>query len=111
VRNRDRRPWLRRAADTADIGVAYDGSKESKAALAIARQLATQTRASVRALQVVSPPTYVFTGLVPTEMAESMEAVLENVKTKMEELPGVEGEAVYGLPGQGLGGFSNQVDL
>jgi nucleotide-binding universal stress UspA family protein len=105
------RGYAERPNVPARIGVAYDASQESKAALAVARELAAQTGATVRALQVVSPPTYAFTGLVPTEMASTLDVVLEKTRTMMEELPGVEGEAIYGLPGQLLASFSDEVDL
>ena len=41
----------------AKVGVAYNGSPESKLALACARELASATRADVVALEVVAIPT------------------------------------------------------
>ena len=45
-------------APIARIGVAYDGSPESRAALALARQIAAEHRSLVCALTVVSLPRY-----------------------------------------------------
>jgi nucleotide-binding universal stress UspA family protein len=47
-----------------NVGVAYNGSPESTAALAVARELAAPTRATVHALEVVSIPSAAYGGLV-----------------------------------------------
>ena len=70
LRGRDRLPWLRRTGSAesnpiAKVGVAYNDSPESKAALALAREFAARTGATVHALEVVSIPTYAYTGIVP----------------------------------------------
>ncbi len=95
----------------ASIGVAYDGSPESKAALAAGRSLAAQHRAKLIALEVVSVPTSSFTGLVPPALGETIEALIADAKERLGELEGVEGRAVYGLPGEELASFSGEVDL
>lgn len=94
----------------ATIGVGYDGSTESAAALETARELAAPTGAKVRALEIVSYPTYVFTGIVPP-VGEGIEELVEHADARMKALPGVEGHAEYGLSGQDLAEFSKQVDL
>jgi nucleotide-binding universal stress UspA family protein len=95
----------------ATIGVGYDGSPESDAALATARALAEQSGASIRALEVVSIPAYAYTGIVPAEMGEGIEMMVEQARARMAALAGVEGSAVYGLPGEELAALGDQVDL
>jgi nucleotide-binding universal stress UspA family protein len=93
------------------VGVAYNGSPESKEALALARELAAPTRATVCALQVVSIPTYAFTGMLPSLVGASIEAMLQEANERMTKLPDVEGGAVYGLVGEELAQFGDQVDI
>jgi nucleotide-binding universal stress UspA family protein len=95
----------------AKVGVGYNGSPESKAALALARKLAAPSRATVHALEVVSIPTYAFTGLVPPVTGESIDVMLQEANVRMKELDGVEGRAVYGLSGEELAAFGDQVDI
>jgi nucleotide-binding universal stress UspA family protein len=95
----------------AKVGVGYDGSPESEAALAMARTLAAPTRASVLALEAVSLPTYAYTGIVPPAIGESMEVMIEEAKDRMRALPDVEGRAVYGFAGEELAAFGNELDL
>jgi nucleotide-binding universal stress UspA family protein len=98
-------------APIAKVGVAYNGSPESKEALALARELAAPTRATVRALEVVSIPTYAFTGMLPSLVGASIEAMLQEANERMTQLPDVEGSAVYGLVGEELAQFGDQVDI
>ncbi|HEV2998789.1 MAG TPA: universal stress protein [Solirubrobacteraceae bacterium] len=93
------------------IGVGYDGSGESEVALAAARELAGRLRATVSALQVVSIQTFAFTGIAPPILGESIELMVKEANARMAELEGVEGRAVYGLPGEELAAFGDQVDL
>jgi nucleotide-binding universal stress UspA family protein len=95
----------------AKVGVAYNGSAESKAALAIAQQLAAPTRAAVHALEVISIPTYAYTGIMSPAIRESIDLMLQDATGRMKELPDVEGHAVYGLPGEELAAFGDQVDI
>jgi nucleotide-binding universal stress UspA family protein len=95
----------------ARVGVAYNGSPESRAALARARELAEPTRASVHALEVVSIPTYAFTGLMPPTIGEGVDVVLSEANARMRELDGVEGTAAYGLAGEELAAFGDEVDI
>jgi nucleotide-binding universal stress UspA family protein len=95
----------------AKIGIGYNGSPESRAALARARQLAEPTNATVRALEVVSIPTYAFTGLIPPAIGESLDVVLSEASMHMRELEGAEGSAVYGLTGEELAAFGEGLDI
>jgi nucleotide-binding universal stress UspA family protein len=95
----------------AKVGVAYNGSQESTAALATARKLAAPTGASVHALQVVPITTYAYTGIVPPALGESIDVMLQEANSRLKELPDVEGRAVYGLTGEELASFGDEVDL
>ncbi len=95
----------------AKVGVGYNGSPESRAALAIAQQLAEPTNASVAALEVVSIPTYAFTGLIPPTIGEGVDIVLKEASARMGELEGAHGSAVYGLTGEELAAFGEDLDL
>jgi nucleotide-binding universal stress UspA family protein len=95
----------------ATIGVGYDGSPESERALAAARDIAAQNRSPIRALHVVMLPTYAFAGIGPPAVGESVDAMLQEAREQIESLPGVEGHAVYGLPGEELASFGEEVDL
>jgi nucleotide-binding universal stress UspA family protein len=95
----------------ARVGIGYDGSPESEAALAAARAVAAQHRAKLVALEVVSVPTYSFTGLTPPALGDVIDALLTDAKERVGALEGVEGRAVYGLAGEELAAFGDDVDL
>jgi nucleotide-binding universal stress UspA family protein len=95
----------------AKIGVAYNGSPEARAALRAATELAAGNRAQVLALEVVSIPTYAFTGLVPPAYGETVDLMLSEASDRMKALDGVSGRAVYGLAGEELAVFAGEVDL
>jgi nucleotide-binding universal stress UspA family protein len=95
----------------AKVGVAYNGSPESRAALATAQELATATRATVHALEVVTIPTVAYTGIMPPAIGESIDVMLQEAEGRMKKLPGVESHAVYGLAGEELAAFGDQLDL
>ncbi|MGO9489245.1 MAG: universal stress protein [Solirubrobacteraceae bacterium] len=94
----------------ATIGVGYDGSPESVAALALARALAEPAGARIRALQIVSYQTHLFTDMAPG-VGDWITEMVDQADARMKALPGVEGRAEYGLPGQDLAAFSKEVDL
>jgi nucleotide-binding universal stress UspA family protein len=95
----------------ANVGVGYNGSPESEAALALARELAVPTRASVHALEVVSIPSVAYAGLIPPAIGESIDLLLQEAKVRLRDLPDVEGDAIYGLAGEELAAFGDQLDL
>lgn len=100
-----------RRAPITKVGVAYNSSPESKAALAMARTLAAPTRAEVHALDVVSIPTVAYTGIIPPALGDSVDLMLQEATSRMSKLPDVEGRAVYGLAGEELAAFGDQVDI
>ncbi len=95
----------------AKVGVGYNDSPESKGALALAKDVAAPTHASVHALEVVSIPSYAFTGLMPPALGESIDLMVKEATARMQALSGVEGSAVYGLTGEELAAFGDDVDL
>jgi nucleotide-binding universal stress UspA family protein len=98
-------------ATIAKIGVAYNDSPESAAALAAARELASANGASLYALEVVSIPSVAYAGLIPPAIGESIDVLLEQANARLSKLQGVEARAVYGLPGEELAAFGEEVDL
>lgn len=95
----------------ATIGVGYDGSPESTHALAVARKVATRNRSLVKALHVVMLPSYAMAGIATPAIGESVDSLLQDAQTEMEELKDVDGRAVYGLPGEELVSFGKDLDL
>lgn len=105
------RGFAESSAAIARIGVAYNGSRESEAALVAARALASTEDAPTRALEVVSLPIY---GVGPFAMpiVGSISEVLERANRRLSELQGVQGTAVYGLvAGEELAEFGDELDL
>ncbi len=92
------------------IGVAYDGSPESRAALDVGRGLAASHGATIHALHVVSVAAYPYAAVGAMLLAEINERV-ERADTAMKALEGVDGRAEYGLPAEDLADFGNEVDL
>jgi nucleotide-binding universal stress UspA family protein len=105
------RGYIEHLGSFAKVGVAYNGSPESKAALAMAHALAAPTGAVVHALEVVSIPTVAYTGIVAPALGDSIDVMLQEATGRMKELPDVEGEAVYGLSGEELAAFGDRVDI
>jgi nucleotide-binding universal stress UspA family protein len=93
------------------VGVGYNDSPESEAALNAARELAAQTGGTVHALEVVSIPTITSSGVMLPSIGDSIDAILEEASERMQELAGADGRAVYGLAGEELASFSGTVDL
>jgi nucleotide-binding universal stress UspA family protein len=98
-------------ASLARVGVAYNETPESDAALALAKELAAANGATVHALEVVSIPSIAYAGLIAPAIGETIDALLQEAEGRMHELPGVEGGAVYGIAGEELAAFGHQLDL
>jgi nucleotide-binding universal stress UspA family protein len=105
------RGYAEHPAPLAKIGLGYDGSPESKAALAAAREIAASTGASLHALEVVSLTVYSYTGIVPPAIGDSIDTFLQEGNRRLQQLPGVEGRAVYGHAGEELAKFGDDVDI
>lgn len=94
-----------------NVGVAYNDSPESKAALTLARQLAAPVGATVHALEVVSIPGYAYAGLTAMAIGENIQPMIDEAKSRMQELGNIEGHAAYGLAGEELAAFGDEVDI
>jgi nucleotide-binding universal stress UspA family protein len=105
------RGYAQAPAPLARIGVAYNGSAESVAALATARRLATAAGVSIHALEVVAIPSGALTGVGSPAIGVNIEEMIAEADTAMQELEGVDGRAAYGVSGEELAGFSEQVDI
>jgi nucleotide-binding universal stress UspA family protein len=95
----------------ARVGVAYNGSPESEAALQAAIAIAAPMRAEVLALEVVGVPTAAYAGLAPAAYGAIVEQMLTEARERMQALQGARGRAVYGVPGEELAAFAGDVDL
>ena len=93
------------------VGVAYNASPESIAALAVAGKLAAMTGSTTHAVEVVSIPSTAYAGIVVCTFEDYIDAILQEANSRLEELPDVEGHAVYGLAGEELAVFGDQVDI
>lgn len=89
------------------IGVGYDLSPESEAALQAAKELAERLHAKVRAREVVAIP---YVGVM-SQSGPGVSEMIEEAEQHMHALPDVEGDAVYGLTGAELAAFSAECDL
>lgn len=105
------RGYAEHPAPLENVGVAYNCSPQGAHALGVARQLAARTRASVHAVEVVAIPSVAYTGIVAPGVGETIDTMLEEASTRMRALPGVDGRAVYGLAGEELAAFGEDLDL
>jgi nucleotide-binding universal stress UspA family protein len=102
--------YAQSAAALTRIGVGYDGSRESKDALALARELASRHHAAVRALRVVSIPGPLFVGPESGSWRDSLDEDLKEHEREMAALEGVQGEAKLGFADDELVALSGQVE-
>ena len=98
--------YATQAGAIAKIGVGYDGSPESDAALAFARELAEHHGATLSAMTVVEPPT-----LRGVARSRADEEELDRAKQELAGLEGVHGEVASGHAGEELAAFSAGVDV
>lgn len=103
--------YAERPTQIVNVGVAYNGSPESAAALAQARDIAAATGATIHALEVVSMPSVAYTGLIAPGIGETIDAMLQEATSRVRAIPDVYGRAVYGLAGEELASFSDELDL
>jgi nucleotide-binding universal stress UspA family protein len=93
-----------------EIGVAYNGTGESKHALSVARKLAAQHGAKLSAFEAVSLPTYAFLG-GPAPVDGALEDLVDDARERIAALGGVEPHAAYGVPAEELALYSASTDL
>lgn len=91
------------------VGVAYDGSSPSEAALVAAHELSDSLQAELSAFNVVAAP---HVGLWPARyQLEKAIKALKVGRAQIEAHAGVEAHVAWGDPVQQLGGFSRNVDI
>lgn len=95
----------------AAVGVGYDGSPESEAALALARAVAGAHGAKVHAREVVQTLSSAYVGFGGGAWGGELPSVLAAAREQMAQLAGVEGDAVLGVAGEELTALSAEVDL
>jgi nucleotide-binding universal stress UspA family protein len=105
------RGYVARSGGFLRVGVGYDFSPESRAALALARRLAARDGAKLSALYVVSLPAWGYIAPMPSNWGELVEDDRQAAEEKVASLEGLEARAAYGLPVEELAAFGDRVDL
>jgi nucleotide-binding universal stress UspA family protein len=95
----------------ATIGVGYNGSHASVAALALGRRLADALGARVRVLEVVCPPRALHLACSGADLGRRVDVLLCRARERLADLDGVDGCAVYGIAEEELMAFTEEVDL
>jgi nucleotide-binding universal stress UspA family protein len=93
-----------------EIGVAYDGSPDSAAALVVARGLAHEHDARLSAFEAVSVPAYLSVPGAGT-LARSLPGMVEEARARIAALGGVEPHAAYGMAAEELAVYSASLGL
>jgi nucleotide-binding universal stress UspA family protein len=97
-------------AALSEIGVAYNGSPESEAALAVARALAAQHGAKVSAFEAVAVPTYLAESGAGT-VADALPGLVDHARARITALGDVEAHAASGVPAEELARYSASLGL
>jgi nucleotide-binding universal stress UspA family protein len=103
--------YARDLSGLATVGVGYDASPESVAALELARELAAAHGARLRALTVVQLPAAPWSGFATVTWGPALDDLLAGAQTSIAGLDDVEGEAVLGIAGEELAAFGARVDV
>jgi nucleotide-binding universal stress UspA family protein len=93
------------------IGVGYDASAESEAALAKARELAGGGGVEIHALIVVAAVRFDGSKLAPLNSVMGTDPRLNELRRRLGELDYVTARPAYGIPVEELGTFGEEVDL
>jgi nucleotide-binding universal stress UspA family protein len=93
------------------VGVGYDFSEESHAAMAAARAVAGRNGAGLRALRVVAQPVGAYASPMPSNWGELLAEDLRDAEARLKAIEDVDGKAVYGVAGEELAAFGERVDL
>jgi len=94
----------------AAVGVGFNESVEAQTALQAARDIAAPTAAAVSLLEVISIPSYSYSGMM-APVGEGIELMLSEAQQRIEEIPGVTGRVVFGLAGEELAAFGENLDV
>ncbi len=93
-----------------EIGVGYDGSRESEHALELARELAAQWDVKLSAFTAVSVSTAAF-GSRRSGLPDAINALVNDARERIAALGGVEPHAAYGAAVEELTVYSASLDL
>lgn len=93
------------------LGVGYDDSAESQAALACARELASEQGAAVTAMWVVSLENVKEETPLPADWPKTAGELVERCHDRLRQIEGLDGVSVYGGPREELARLSHDVDL
>ena len=93
------------------VGVAYNASPESIAALAVAKELAALTGATTHAVEVVSIPSTAYAGIVAPTFESYINQILREAKAAWRSCPTWRVTRCTGIAGEELAAFGNQVDI
>lgn len=93
------------------IGVGYDASPESQAALETARELARGGGAEIHALIVVAAVRFDGSRLAPMNGVMGTDPPLDAMRRRLDELEYVTARPAFGIPVEELGTFGEEVDL
>jgi nucleotide-binding universal stress UspA family protein len=102
--------YAQRSAIVDEIGVGYDGSRESRRALAVASELARERHARLSVFEAVSLPVGRFAG-ARHPSKETLESELAQARERLAALGDVEVHAAYGDPVEELALYGASVDL
>jgi nucleotide-binding universal stress UspA family protein len=94
-----------------EIGLGHDGSPEADASLIAARVLAARHEAAIRALSVISLDVLPRSAGIPRGWPKLAGELVTAEAHRLSAIDGVDGDAVYGEPGEELARFSEQLDL
>jgi nucleotide-binding universal stress UspA family protein len=105
--------YCREPAMTLEVGVGYDGSPESEAALALARIVAAEHQAKLSAFQAISTPAYLSLGYLSSPAPIEANLIGREVEQAGERIAalGVEPHSAYGDPVEELTLYSASLDL
>jgi nucleotide-binding universal stress UspA family protein len=98
------------AGSIGEVGVGYDGSPESQAAVEFARAIAAEHGARLSACEAVSVATSKL-GPGPLPLSDEVEGLVREASGQIEALGGVTSRAVYGSAAEELAIYSASVDL
>jgi nucleotide-binding universal stress UspA family protein len=95
----------------ASIGVAYDGRSESKAALALARELAHQHGSRIAAVTAVHIPAHAYGAMAAVNWDSVLRDLLSEAQERLDKLRDVDGHTAVGVTTEVVAKFAEDVDL
>ena len=93
------------------LGVGYDGSPESEAALAAAREFASAHSGAIKAFWVVSLQEVREDKPIPADWPSAIDELVERHAERLAQVDGVEGIVTYGGPREELVQVGKELDL